>query len=122
MEEKIISEELYNIAKENNYPLNFITVGNINDVPTNIPTHSQLQLWLWETYTIHVSVIPIKRMKESNIYFYFKIIDFRGIDYNEEVIYEHQYNNSLEEYTTQYQAWDEGLKQAINLINYVSRI
>lgn len=80
------------------------------------PTLGAVQKWLWETRTIHVSVIPIKEMWIRQIYFQFRIVDFREIGIEDVVMFEHQYSNSHLEYTGQDEALEEGLIKALNLI------
>ena len=72
--------------------------------------------WLMETYTIHVSVIPIKRRGEMQIKYQSRVVDFRDDFRDKEVLFEHQYNGSLPEYTSQKDAYIEAIEHAITLI------
>lgn len=78
------------------------------------PTQSLLQKWLWETFNIFISIIPIKDKDCPIIRFQYRIIDFR--EDLEEVKYEHQYNSDWEIFDNPYLSNEKGLQEALKLI------
>jgi hypothetical protein len=55
------------------------------------PEQWQVVEWLYETYGIDVSVIPVREKGTKSVYFQYRVVDFRD-DNVDEVLYEHQYN------------------------------
>lgn len=77
------------------------------------PSIAEVIDFLWEKYSIFVSVIPVKRKGERQIYFQYRITDFRGsheeMSIEMEVLFEHQYGSSYEEFTTPQKAYNAAL-------------
>ena len=44
------------LLKEKGYPFDFITIGDVEEVPLNIPTISDVVMWLYEKHGIWVWV------------------------------------------------------------------
>ena len=44
--------ELAKLLEEQGYPFEFITVGELKEVPLNIPTIAEVVMWLYEKYGI----------------------------------------------------------------------
>ena len=80
------------------------------------PTQASLQEWLWDTFSIHVSIIPIKLRDEADVRFQHRVIDFRDAFIDKEVLFEHQYNTTHKEFIDQSTCWEEGLQEALKLI------
>ena len=48
--------ELAKLLKEKGYPFEFITVGELKEVPLNIPTIAEVVMWLYEKHNIWIEV------------------------------------------------------------------
>jgi hypothetical protein len=72
--------------------------------------------WFMDIYSIHISVIPIKRRGEMSIKYQYRVIDFRVNFSDIEILFEHQYNGSLPEYNSSKDAFDNAIDYAITLI------
>ena len=53
-----ISFKLAKLLKEKDYPFEFITIGELKEVPLNIPTIAEVIMWLHEKYRVWISVDP----------------------------------------------------------------
>ena len=53
-----VSFEIAKLLKEKGYPFEFITVGELKEVPLNIPTIAEVVMWLYEKHGIWISVDP----------------------------------------------------------------
>jgi hypothetical protein len=51
-----INFELANLLEEKGYPFEFFSIGEVKDVPSNIPTISKVIMWLYEKHGIWVNV------------------------------------------------------------------
>ena len=51
-----VSFELAKLLKEKGYLFEFIAIGDTKEVPLNIPTISEVVMWLYEKYGIWISV------------------------------------------------------------------
>ena len=107
---------LYNKDGKHTYYMNYgFMYSGLYEGYISAPTQSFLKDWLWETFGIFVSVIPVKRRGENSIYFQHRISDFRNNFHDIEVLFEHQYNGS-EEFESPYIALEAGLVVAIKSI------
>ena len=50
--------EIAKLLEEQGYPFEFITVGELKEVPLNIPTIAEVVMWLYEKHNIWISVDP----------------------------------------------------------------
>jgi hypothetical protein len=50
----LISFEIAKLLKEKGYPFEFITVGELKEVPLNIPTITQVVMWLYEKHGVWI--------------------------------------------------------------------
>ena len=50
--------EIAKLLEEQGYPFEFITVGELKEVPLNIPTIAEVVMWLYEKHEIWISVDP----------------------------------------------------------------
>jgi len=71
--------------------------------------------WLWETYAIDVSVIPIRFKGERTISFQYRVINFSDPEV-EEVLFEHQYNMSFECFSTKHEAYSAAFDHILNIL------
>lgn len=88
-------------------------LGSLREIYHDIvgaPSIAEVVDFLWEKYSIFVSVIPIKRRGERQIYFQYRITDFRGnseeSSIDMEVLFEHQYGSNFEEFGTPQKAYN----------------
>jgi hypothetical protein len=51
----LISFEIAKLLKEKGYPFEFITVGELKEVPLNIPTIVEVVMWLYEKHGIWIN-------------------------------------------------------------------
>jgi hypothetical protein len=51
-----VSFEIVKLLKEKGYPFEFITVGELKEVPLNIPTIAEVVMWLYDKHQIWVRV------------------------------------------------------------------
>lgn len=51
-----INFPLAKLLREKGYPFEFITIGEENEVPLNIPTIIEVVMWIYEKYGIWISV------------------------------------------------------------------
>ena len=65
--------ELAKLLEEQGYPFEFITVGELKEVPLNIPTIAEVVMWLYEKHGIWICV-SITIQKE----YYYQCIDITG--------------------------------------------
>lgn len=52
----VVSFDLANLLKEKGYPFELITVGEIKEVPLNIPTVADVVMWLYEKHGVWIWV------------------------------------------------------------------
>ena len=50
--------EIAKLLEEQGYPFEFITVGELKEVPLNIPTIAEVVVWFYEKHNIWISVDP----------------------------------------------------------------
>ena len=50
--------EIAKLLEEQGYPFEFITVGELKEVPLNIPTIAEVVMWLYEKHDVWISLIP----------------------------------------------------------------
>jgi hypothetical protein len=66
-----INFELAKLLKEKDYPFEFITIGELKEVPLNIPTIAEVVMWLYGKYGAWISVDP-----ENDTYTWFYTISY----------------------------------------------
>jgi len=77
------------------------------------PEQWKVVSWLWETYLIDVSVIPVRYKGERSINFQFRVINFSDPEV-EEVLFDHQYNTSFECLSTKEEAYSAAFDYILN--------
>ena len=80
-----VSFEIAKLLKEKRYPFEFITVGELEEVPLNIPTIAEVVMWLHEKHEIWVIVIP-ELLNGVEIRYYPSVFE-QGIGEDIEVYY-----------------------------------
>ena len=79
------------------------------------PEQWQIIEWLWETYLIDVTVIPIRFRGERSVSFQYRVINFSDPEVDE-VIFEHQYQRCFEQYTSRSAAYSAAFDYILNNI------
>jgi hypothetical protein len=98
-----VSFEIAKLLKEKGYPFEFITVGELKEVPLNIPTIAEVVMWLYKKHGIWIGVQPNQPYLDDDWCFaIFK--DLKN-------------NNSLEGYNSPTEAYEAAIKYCLtNLI------
>ena len=50
-----VNFEIAKLLKEKGYPFEFITVGELKEVPLNIPTIAEVVMWLYEKHGVWIT-------------------------------------------------------------------
>jgi hypothetical protein len=77
---------------------------NLTSQSVSIPEQHEVVDWLWETYLIDVSTIPIREKGYRTVKFQFRVINFSDPEVDE-VMFEHQYNSSLQHFSSKQEAY-----------------
>lgn len=67
-----INFEIAKLLDDKNYPFEFATVGEVERVPLNIPTITEVVMWLYEKHGIFIQ--PFTIGEEGKMKFYTKLI------------------------------------------------
>ena len=70
--------------------------------------------WLFNTYLIDISSIPVKHRGERSINFQYRVVNFNEIEIQEDVLFEHQYNRGFQEYSSKHEAISAGIDYVLN--------
>jgi hypothetical protein len=77
-----INFELAKLLKEKGYPFEFITVGELKEVPLNIPIIAEVVMWVYEKYGIWIVVSYEVDIETNKIeWFWISIRDGEEIAY-----------------------------------------
>jgi hypothetical protein len=68
-----VSLELSKLLKEKGYPFELITVGEIKEVPLNIPTVAEVVMWLYEKHGIWIVPEPFVKQEWETLTYIYKI-------------------------------------------------
>lgn len=99
-----VNFKMANLLEENGYPFEYTTVGEVKNVPLNIPTITEVVMWLYEKNGVWISVLPNEPYEDDDWVF---------------IIFKNYKNNtSLEGYGSQNLAYEAAIEYTLkNLIN-----
>ena len=99
-----VSFELAKLLKEKGYPFEFITVGELKEVPLNIPTIAEVVMWLYEKYGIWIvcSQALDTEMATVNLYWFWV-----AVQEGEEIAYQYF------DFKSPTEAYEDGIKYVL---------
>ena len=107
-----VSFELAKLLKEKGYPFEFITVGELKEVPLNIPTIAEVVMWLYEKHGIWIVVNPHKG--KNNLGEFFMEFDPEVWSFTNECVF---HNTELLYFNSPTEAYEAAIKYCLtNLI------
>ena len=97
--------ELAKLLEEQGYPFEFITVGELKEVPLNIPTIADVVMWLYEKHGIWIGVQPTSIVGK---------FQFRTYYNNKGVMNQHWNDSMSKQFNSPTEAYEAAIEYTLN--------